>query len=81
MASGQLKFELRGQKLRGSWALVKMKGRGENAWLLIKHSDAASDREYPIVAQVESVLSGRVLSRDELSRETVEGVRTHGRIG
>ena len=64
-AAGQLKFELRGHKLRGSWALVKMKGRGEKSWLLIKHDDEAADREYPIIAQVESVLSGRILERDE----------------
>ncbi|MCR9160211.1 MAG: DNA ligase D [Nannocystaceae bacterium] len=37
-------FELRGQKLRGVWTLVKTKGseHGENAWLLIKKPDDAS---------------------------------------
>jgi bifunctional non-homologous end joining protein LigD len=40
--SGQLKFELHGHKLRGKWALVRMKGRGEKQepWLLIKEKDA-----------------------------------------
>jgi bifunctional non-homologous end joining protein LigD len=39
--AGQLKFELHGQKLRGRWVLVRMKGKGENrpAWLLIKEKD------------------------------------------
>lgn len=35
-----LKFVLYGKKLKGSFALVKMKnGKDENAWLLIKHND------------------------------------------
>src|SRR3954463_6617051 len=34
---GDLKFRLHGEKLSGTWALVKMKGRGKgNEWLLIK---------------------------------------------
>jgi bifunctional non-homologous end joining protein LigD len=39
-----LKFTLEGVKLKGSWVLVKTKGRGgarmgERGWLLIKHRD------------------------------------------
>src|SRR5207249_4050406 len=40
---GHLKFALSGKKLRGRWALVRMKGRGEEGkepWLLIKERDA-----------------------------------------
>jgi bifunctional non-homologous end joining protein LigD len=37
--SGNLKFRLHGKKLKGEFVLVKTKGRGENAWLLIKHND------------------------------------------
>jgi len=37
--SGSLKFILAGKKLRGEFALVKLKGKQENAWLLIKHKD------------------------------------------
>src|SRR5215212_6692166 len=39
---GRLKFSLQGEKLKGSWALVRMGGRaGEDGknWLLIKHDD------------------------------------------
>jgi len=39
LASGELKFILHGEKLRGSWTLVQMKGRGEKNWLMIKHRD------------------------------------------
>ena len=39
---GKLIIELRGKILKGSFTLVKMKGRGENNWLLIKKKDAHS---------------------------------------
>ena len=43
--TGKLKFKLHGEKLGGSWALVRMGGRagddGKN-WLLIKHKDDAA---------------------------------------
>lgn len=65
LAAGQLKFMLEGQKLRGSWALVRMKGREPNSWLLIKHDDAAAERNEAITDRVESVLGDRLLRRDE----------------
>jgi bifunctional non-homologous end joining protein LigD len=43
MRKGDLKFTLHGEKLRGSWVLVRMKPRPEQGdkeeWLLIKHRD------------------------------------------
>lgn len=39
LKSGNLKFILHGKKLKGEFALVKMKSRGDNTWLLIKHKD------------------------------------------
>jgi bifunctional non-homologous end joining protein LigD len=44
LAKGDLKFELDGYKLKGSWALVRTKGYGGSradgrSWLLIKHRD------------------------------------------
>jgi bifunctional non-homologous end joining protein LigD len=46
--SGNMKVVLHGKKLKGEFAIVKMKGgREENAWLLIKHKDKyAVDGEY-----------------------------------
>ncbi|NIG52185.1 DNA polymerase ligase N-terminal domain-containing protein [Chitinophaga sp. Cy-1792] len=43
---GDLKVILKGRKLKGEFALVHMKGRGENAWLLIKHKDKYATDEY-----------------------------------
>ena len=39
LKAGSLKFILYGKKLKGEFALVKLKGKQENAWLLIKHKD------------------------------------------
>ena len=42
LKQGKLKFRLHGEKLHGSWALVRMGGRagdGGKNWLLIKHRD------------------------------------------
>src|SRR5688500_7327324 len=42
LAKGELKFRLDGEKLKGGWALVRMKGRAEGGrenWLLIKEKD------------------------------------------
>ncbi len=60
---GDFKFILRGQKLKGRWALVHMKGRG-NAWLLIKDRDEHADRQIDItLAAPESAVSGRTLDQ------------------
>ena len=46
---GELKFELHGKRLKGSWVLVRTRGRGDRSrqgqWLLIKHRDAAADSD------------------------------------
>jgi len=46
LKSGDLKIVMKGKKLKGEFALVKMKGREENAWLLIKHKDRYAVDEY-----------------------------------
>jgi bifunctional non-homologous end joining protein LigD len=47
LKSGNLKVRLFGKKLKGEFALVKLKGQEDNSWLLIKHNDDyAVDGEY-----------------------------------
>lgn len=47
LKAGNLKFRLHGKKLKGEFALVRLKTAGENSWLLIKHRDEyAVDEEY-----------------------------------
>lgn len=59
--NGEITFELTGKKLKGEFALVKMKGR-KNQWLLIKIKDKYADaRKNPISSKPESVISGKKL--------------------
>ena len=72
LAAGKLKFELRGEKLKGHWTLVRMHGKGDEKhepWLLIKERDdqARDLADYDVLEkQPASVLTGRGV--DELDR-------------
>lgn len=43
LAKGELKFVMEGERMHGSWVIVRLKGdkpgKPKNAWLLIKHRD------------------------------------------
>ncbi|CAN5211612.1 DNA ligase D [soil metagenome] len=74
LEGGSLKFVLHGEKLTGSWALVKMKGRGDHNWLLIKHRDrsASPDQKSTIVdRQPKSVASNRSIKEIAASPDAV----------
>ena len=62
LAAGKLSFLLRGEKLKGSFALVKT--ASGNQWLLIKHRDRFAQPN-DVLAHHASVLSG--VSLDELT--------------
>lgn len=46
LKAGSLKFVLHGKKMKGEFALVKMKNAENNAWLLIKHKDNFIEEPY-----------------------------------
>ncbi|RAJ01633.1 bifunctional non-homologous end joining protein LigD [Chitinophaga skermanii] len=47
--SGSIKIVMHGKKLKGEFALVRLKTGEKNAWLLIKHKDKyATEKEYHI---------------------------------
>ena len=62
---GDLKLTLHGEKLRGSWALVRTRGFGKtparNAWLLIKHRDQYASTKDVSRDGPRSVVSQRLL--------------------
>jgi bifunctional non-homologous end joining protein LigD len=64
LRKGELKFTLAGEKLQGSWVIVRMRHEREhskrNNWLLIKHRDG-HERESgaPVTDQDHSVASSR----------------------
>ena len=67
IAKGDLKFILSGEKLKGEFALVLMKGRGKgNEWLLIKKKDAESRPGWDIEEHARSVKTGR--TQDEIAK-------------
>ncbi len=65
---GEIKFKLNGEKLRGSFALVKLRHSEKgNEWLLIKHKDSAEDPAWNIDEHDGSALTGRRL--EEIAEE------------
>lgn len=71
LAKGDLKFSFVGQKLRGSWVLVRTGRKSDpagKAWLLIKHKDEWTSEQDVTVLFPRSVVSNRLLieiARDE----------------
>lgn len=61
LKEGSLKFALHGSKLQGEYALVRTKGMGDNAWLLIKHKDRYA-KTSDVTNKDTSVKSGRTLA-------------------
>jgi len=69
LEKGELKFSLSGEKLRGSWVLVRTKfGRSSKPqWLLIKHRDRYATTSDVLLEQPRSVLTNRLLA--EIARD------------
>jgi bifunctional non-homologous end joining protein LigD len=70
LEKGHFKFELNGERMKGGWALVRMKDRPTSSrakvrhnWLLIKERDAAARPGKPdaLQSEVTSVKTGRTL--------------------
>jgi bifunctional non-homologous end joining protein LigD len=68
LAKGEIKFNLNGEKLRGSFVLVKLKQSEKgNEWLMIKHKDASEDSSWNIDEHDGSALTGRTI--EEIKEE------------
>ena len=66
LAKGELKFVMEGERMHGSWVLVRTRrdNRGKASWLLIKHRDEGAgqgDRGRP-TDEDRSVASGRTMA-------------------
>ena len=74
LRKGELKFTLAGQKLQGSWVLVRIKHNRDvsqrNNWLLIKHRDDYA-KEDDMTVEDRSAASGRSL--DTIAAEKGRG--------
>ena len=59
-AKGHLALQLKGEKLKGEFDLVKLKGKEGNAWLLIKKGDEYASKQ-DVLEKDKSVLSDMIL--------------------
>jgi bifunctional non-homologous end joining protein LigD len=58
LAKGKLSVFLQGQKLQGSFTLVKIGGGGPKDWLFIKHKDGFADPGRNVTEEDASIISG-----------------------
>jgi bifunctional non-homologous end joining protein LigD len=67
LEKGQLSFILNGKKLKGEFALVELKAKQDNSWLLIKKNDQYASTE-DVLKQDRSVISDRTLESLEVAQ-------------
>jgi bifunctional non-homologous end joining protein LigD len=69
LESGKLSFELHGERLKGNWALVRLRSRGEkdkgDNWLLIKEKDdlVRTTEKLTVDREITSVKSSRTMEQ------------------
>lgn len=71
LKNGSLKFMLKGQRLKGKWALVRMKPKPDekgNNWLLIKEKDEF-ENAYNIKQFDTSIATGRTMAQIETGQK------------
>jgi bifunctional non-homologous end joining protein LigD len=76
VGEGKLDLLLFGERMRGRWTLVRMKGReGEDNWLLIKKKDVYAepgDSEGLVERHQDSIVSGRAVDDPTLLEEPTQ---------
>src|SRR5258705_13769189 len=72
LKKGSLKFRVNGNKLKGEFALIKLKNAENNAWLLIKHRDKYA-KDTDITKKDRSVVSGKTLKSIEKTSKNIWG--------
>lgn len=75
--AGAIKIRLNGSKLKGEFALVKMKGAENNAWLLIKHDDKYASAD-DITQENKSVISNKTL--EEVSAKSGKEKKSRNKV-
>lgn len=68
---GSMKIRMHGKKLKGEFALVHTRGRGDNSWLLIKHRDKYAT-EKDITEKNKSVVSGKTIEAMATNKKAKE---------
>ena len=76
LAKGDYKFRLHGEKLKGEFAIVRMKRGKGNEWLLLKKKDAFSHPGWNVDDYAFSVLSGRTQEEIAHGLESPRAIET-----
>lgn len=79
-AKGSLKFLMRGHKMHGKWALVRIKGRGDDKqepWLLIKEKDdfARPAEVYSVIDEMPDSVGGLPMPADAVRKPAAKKAR------
>jgi bifunctional non-homologous end joining protein LigD len=72
LKKGSVKMVLHGKKLKGEFDLVKTKGMGDNAWLLIKHNDKYASID-DITKKDKSILSKKTIEQVAKTSKVIYG--------
>jgi bifunctional non-homologous end joining protein LigD len=80
LAGGSIKFRVKGRKLKGEFALVRMASdKAENAWLLIKHRDQHavsgydSEEHVPAGSPINKALKATMATRNTSPKKKPQG--------
>lgn len=68
LSTGALKFILKGRRLKGKWALIRLKpkaGETKNNWLLLKEKDEYANAADELPAFTTSIRTGRTMTEIE----------------
>jgi len=74
LSEGMLKFVLKGRRLKGKWALVRLKakaGETRNNWLLLKERDAYAQTGDGVSEFVTSIKTGRTMAEIEQGKDEI----------
>lgn len=72
LRDGMLKFVLKGRRLKGKWALVRLKakaGETKDNWLLLKEKDQYAKNDHGISEYTTSIRTGRTMGEIEEGTE------------
>jgi len=72
LKAGSLKLRMYGKKLKGEFALVRLKSAEDNAWLLIKHRDKYA-KDIDVTKKDKSVVSGKTIEKVTATSTTIYG--------
>src|SRR6185436_5812379 len=72
LRAGSLKIRMHGKKLKGEFALVKLKNAEANAWLFIKHRDKYA-KNIDITQKDKSVVSGKTIEKISATSTNIYG--------